>query len=89
MEKYCQMTGLPYNEDMLTWEPSMVEDWKDCVRYDIWHGDILKSNGFFKHSPRTSLPSITDLESAQQEAVKHALPFYEKLYSVRYVPNGV
>jgi len=49
---------------------------------------VIASSGFVKRVPESSKASLKDLHvpSELQEAVKHALPFYEKLYSVRSVP---
>ena len=37
MEMYCREAGLPYTEDMLTWEPKVFPDWKQYPKYYIWH----------------------------------------------------
>ena len=89
MEMYCRTTGLPYAEHMLTWEPKVFAEWKECMHYQVWHGKVMASSGFVKHVPSNSKSSLKDLPSEIQEAVKSALPFYEKLYSVRRVPNGM
>ena len=89
MEMYCKATVLPFAEHMLTWEPKAFPEWKECMYYQAWHGKVIASSGFVKHVPRSSKTSLEDLPPEFQEAVKHALPFYEKLYSVRSVPNGV
>lgn len=86
---YCRTTGLPFAEHMLTWEPKVFPEWKECLRYQAWHGKVIASSGFVKRVPESSKASLKDLHvpSELQEAVKHALPFYEKLYSVRSVPT--
>ena len=89
MEMYCKTTGLPFTKHMLTWESKAFPEWKECVHYQAWFGKVIASSGFTKHSPGSSETSLTDLPPEYQEAVKHALPFYEKLYRVRSVPDGM
>ena len=33
MEEYCNRTGLPFQESMLTWSPGVVPDWEHCLGY--------------------------------------------------------
>ena len=89
MEMYCKATGLPFAEHMLTWESKTFPEWKECMYYEAMHSQVIASSGFVKNTRRSSKTSLEDLPPELQEAVKHALPFYEKLYSVRSVPNGV
>ena len=86
---YCKTTGLPFTEHMLTWEPKTFPEWKECVYYKAWYGKVMASSGFVKHAARSTKTSLNDLPPEYQEAVKHALPFYEKLRRVRSVPNVV
>ena len=87
MKLYCNATGLSFSEDMLTWEPKVFPRWKQCQDYELSHGDIIASTGFKKYSPsKYDTLRLEDLPPEYQEAVKHALPFYEKLHSVRALP---
>ena len=89
MKLYCNATGLPFSEDMLTWEPREIPRWKQCPNYQEWHGEVMTSSGFKKDSPaRYNTLRLEDLSPVFQEAVKHALPFYEKLHSVRTLPSS-
>ena len=87
MKMYCMATDLPFSEDMLSWESRVIPKWKECQHYQVWHGEVMTSSGFKKHSPsRSSTLRLEDLPSDYQEIVKQALPLYEKLHSVRTLP---
>ena len=88
-EMYCKTTGLPFAEHMLTWEPKTFPEWKECLYYKAWHGKVIASSGFMNHAARSTKISLNDLPCEYQEAVKHALPFYEKLHKIRRVPNAM
>ena len=87
LNMYCNVTGLPFSEDMLTWEPKVFPRWKQCQGYEIYHGEVIASSGFKKYSPwRSNTLQLEDIPPAYQEALEDALPFYEKLHSVRTLP---
>ena len=52
MEHYCKETGLPFEEQMLTWEPGEVKDWSQdwmMSRYvHIFKETVMKSSGFYE-----------------------------------------
>ena len=88
MKTYCSATCLPFSEEMLTWEPGLFPKWKEDPCYQIWLGEVMTSSGFKKFSPSSSPTlKVKDLPCDLQEAVKHALPFYEKLHTVRTLPS--
>ena len=43
MKKYCELTGLVYEENMTTWEPGCVPEWEAC-KFG-WHQNVVKSSG--------------------------------------------
>ena len=76
MTTYCNATGLPYSDKMLTWKSREFPDWMDFPHYDAWHGKVMKSTGFVieAESPQ---PQLCDLLPQFQEAAVKALPYYE------------
>ena len=66
----------------------MFPDWKDCSNYGVWHKNVISSCGFSMDTPRTSQMNVDDLPPEYKESIKHAMPLYEKLYSVRSVPTN-
>ena len=75
MENYCNATGLPFSENMLTWEQNKP-DWMKFKHNDVWHEEEVASSGFTV-SQETPQPQMSELQLDFQEAVKKALPFYE------------
>ena len=86
MQLYCSSTGLPFTEDMLTWEPGDINEWSDGGKYDIWHGTAMYSSGFIK--PKPSAPeSLSKYPKIVEECIQDSLPYYEALYQVRTKVN--
>ena len=85
MEQYCNATGLPFNESMLTWTPGVVLDWTENSKCNEWHGAAMMSSGFMKPSSVTQTPSEEDLLLLKEceTAIQEALPYYEAMYSTR------
>ena len=80
MQQYCSVTGLPFDEGMLTWTPGVVSDWTRNPYYQEWHGNAMMSSGFMI----MKLPDQTaELPKEIREAVEQALPFYEAMYAMR------
>ena len=79
MEAYCNATGLPFSENMLTWEPNQKLEWMGFDNDYVWHGKAIASSGFIV-SKESSQPQMSDLPPDFQEAVKKALPFYEIMH---------
>ena len=86
MERYCIATGLPFEEQMLTWEPGEVQDWKTYKYYKEFFSTIMESSGFLK--PRADSTTVTDLSQEAQDVYHQVLPFYEHMYRVRLQPNS-
>ena len=82
LQLYCSATGLPFTEDMLTWEPEEVEEWKLFSSYPVWYGTAMHSSGFMKTTQSTS-ESLTDYPEIVKECIQHSLPYYEALREVK------
>ena len=82
MKLYCFSTGLPFTEDMLTWEPGEIDEWKQFPQYLAWHRTAMYSSGFIK--PKPSAPeSLSEYPKIVEECIQESLPYYEALYQVR------
>ena len=82
MQLYCSSTGLPFTEDMLTWEPGDIEEWKMFPNYLAWFRTVMYSSGFIK--PKPSAPeSLSEYPKIVEECIQESLPYYEALYQVR------
>ena len=88
MQQYCSVTGLPFDEGMLTWTPGVVSDWTGCQSYCVWHSTAMMSSGFTKQLANDT-ENIADLPKDIKDAVEHARPFYEALYAVRLKPANL
>ena len=85
MKLYCSSTGLPFTEDMLTWEPGDIEEWNYGRTYDIWQRTAMYSSGFIK--PKPSAPeSLSEYPKIVEECIQESLPYYEALYQARTCP---
>ena len=82
MQLYCSSTGLPFTEDMLTWEPGEIEEWNHGRKYDVWHRAAMYSSGFIK--PKPSAPeSLSEYPKIVEECIEDSFPYYEALYQAR------
>ena len=85
MKSYCNATGLTYTDDMLTWTPGVVEDWKKSNPYcNIFHERAMMSSGFIKPADSTSHTiSIDELSDDVKEILEDAMTCYQEMYSAR------
>ena len=83
---YCRETGLPFSEEMLTWEPKVFPQWKQYPQYHLWFESVTHSSGFIKQDTEKASKPKVELQPGLQAAVERALPFYDKLYGVRCIP---
>ena len=82
MQLYCSSTGLPFTENMLTWEPGEIEEWKLFPNYLAWYRTAMYSSGFIK--PKPSAPeSLSEYPKIVEECIEESLPYYEALYRIR------
>lgn len=89
MEHYCFVTGLPFQEHMLSWKPGVVhEGWTSFRHSDVWFKDVANSAGFIK--PKLTGAVVADysnLEAEAREVVEYSLPYYDALYPLRMKPT--
>ena len=83
MQKYCEATGLPFEENMVAWTPKSFPDWDNCQECSVWHGDVIKSSGFIQRECPSSPPAMADLPEEVRAVVEESLPYYEDLYRMR------
>ena len=67
MEHYCKETGLPFEEQMLTWEPGEVEGWMTFTYSHVFKETVMKSSGFIKPKEKTDCGSIEHLSKEVQD----------------------
>lgn len=81
VREYCQLVGIPFIEEAMSWEPSMPEAWRRAPR---WHESTGQSAGF----ERVEESSLTDISGnpTLSEYLRHHLPYYEKLRKYRLRP---
>jgi hypothetical protein len=87
MERFCAATGLPFQENMLTWTPGIVTDWTEFTYYKVWHGTAMMSSGFIKPSPLAAEVPATAHPQEIEDVIQRGLPFYEAMYAMRMRPN--
>lgn len=75
MKEYCNRTGLPYREDMLSWEAGVVP--KGWEQWDGWHDDAINSNGLKKR------------EKHKKEKVEKKIDRYEKERKIQAVQDAI
>ena len=85
MKSYCNATGLTYTDDMLTWTPGVVEDWKKVNAHcHIFQERAMMSSGFIKPADSTShTMSIDELSDDVKEILEDAMTCYQEMYSAR------
>ena len=87
MRKYCEATGLSYQENMTEWEPKPVPEWDV---WDGWHDAVLKSSGFLKQKKSKELrksSSFNCLKEDVVDAINEGLHCYKILHEKRLRPN--
>lgn len=82
----CERVGVPFQEDMLSWEPGLIDSnlfftGKLLPFAESWYGNIKKSTGF---QPLRS--SNKELPAHLQPVLKACMPIYEELLKHQLVP---
>lgn len=87
MEAYCKVTNLPFDENMLKWEPGPILDWDV---WNGWHDSALKSSGFTKHDVQQleNFENLDDYPLEVQSCVKECQVYYEFLRSRKTEPTN-
>ena len=95
MKKYCQFTGIPFDEKMLSWEPKKMSEmtWHSAKVLRLanwlmgWYNGALKSTQFQK----PSVPRKIDFETLSEDvrtAIDVTTPYYRYLYEFRLRPDS-
>ena len=74
VSEWCELMGLPYVEDALTWDPGMRPEWE---HWSEWHTSTARATGFNELGPPPPPPRPD--EPRLHEAYQAALPVYERL----------
>ncbi|CAB4011236.1 Hypothetical predicted protein [Paramuricea clavata] len=86
MEKYCEATGLVYQENMTSWEPgATIPEWNI---WDGWHDAVLNSTGLVQKKISQSKPMKLEKKASFEKeevvgSVNESLTCYERLYEKR------
>ena len=72
LEELCQTIGIPFDANMLQWEPGARPE--DGVWAPYWYSNVHQSTSFMKYSPKTA-PFPNQLEPL----LASCLPHYKKL----------
>ncbi|MEV8516346.1 hypothetical protein [Dactylosporangium sp. NPDC051484] len=82
--RYCELTGLPFLPDALTWDQGARPEW---ARTEAWHRDVSRSSGF------TAAANEHPIDPADAERVDALIayhrPFYERLREHRIAGAAV
>ena len=87
LQCYCEAVGIPYEENMTSWEPGPVPEWEACVG---WHEAVLKSSGFSKSADNKSSKhqaAHIEVPAEVQRVIEECIPFYEALKTVSISPK--
>ena len=84
MKKYCEGTGLVYQENMTTWEPGSVPEWDSC-QFNGWHDDVIRSTGLGKRvkKKKEDIPFTPSVEREINDLDEAHSKFYMVLYEKR------
>ena len=88
MQIYCEAAGLPYQENMTSWEPKAVPEWDI---WDGWHDAVLKSSGLIQKRRSQSLEKRSSFDYEREDVVhvfNESLACYEALYEKRLRPRN-
>ena len=80
LSQYCQKTGLVYCNEMLTWQPGVVEDWTEYPYFEEWHGSAMFSSGFSKGLKTSEQQVAETFPSEVEEEIQKAMPYYEDMH---------
>eukprot|EP00043_Microstomoeca_roanoka_P014290 m.141334 g.141334 ORF g.141334 m.141334 type:complete len:220 (-) comp15977_c6_seq1:2657-3316(-) len=75
MAQYCCAVGLPFSENILSWQPGPVSAWRV---WPGWHDDALQSDGIRQKQPKP--PPSVDKVIADMQAEVCALPDHHEQY---------
>ena len=78
---YCEMLGVPYMPESLSWEPGPVPEWEMWTQ---WHEEAQESTGI----KREPLEDDTEVPAGLEGVYDRCLPYYQELYERRLRPTG-
>jgi hypothetical protein len=78
---YCDVVGIPFLPESLTWEPEFKPEWKS---WESWHLDAAKSTGFNKGMEDFDF-TVDDVPRLK-EMYEQCMPYYEVMYEARIRP---
>jgi hypothetical protein len=85
MKKYCEATGLVYEENMTSWASGSVPEWDAC-RFKGWHDAAIKSTGIGR-KPKEKESECCSVKASDEKEVNYAindsLRYYKVLYEKR------
>ena len=81
VKQYCEIVGIEYLPESLTWEPEFKPEWKS---WESWHLDAAKSTGFNKDMEDFDF-TVNDVPRLK-EMYEQCMPYYEALYEARIRP---
>ena len=95
MKKYCELTGIPFNEKMMSWEAKKMTEmtWHSAKVLRLanwlmgWYNGALSSTKFQK----PSVPRQIDVETLSEDvrtAIDVTTPCYRYLYEYRLILNN-
>ncbi|XP_038044265.1 branched-chain-amino-acid aminotransferase-like protein 2 isoform X2 [Patiria miniata] len=95
LRKYCDAVGLPFSQDLLSWQPSdgISSRWHCAPSFRALnsamgtHERALKSESFlFKGNNRVDLMPKDELPEGVVECSECSEPYYKKMYELRLKP---
>jgi hypothetical protein len=78
---YCDVVGIPFLPESLTWEPEFKPEWKS---WESWHLDAAKSTGF--NRDMEDFDFTVDDVPRLKEMYEQCMPYYEVMYEARIRP---
>ncbi|XP_071794350.1 uncharacterized protein [Asterias amurensis] len=94
LKQYCLATGIPFDEQMMHWNPAKVGSLKwHCPRVLRatnrlmgWYNAALNSSGFRKPTPKKKV-EMSELQPDVREAIEFTTPYYQAMYKMRLRPE--
>ncbi|XP_033103139.1 branched-chain-amino-acid aminotransferase-like protein 2 [Anneissia japonica] len=95
MKLYCEKTGIPFRDSMLSWEPTNIWsiNWHSsyALSFAAWmlgyYGKALNSSGFRKADKPKEKVDMSTMDDDLREAVEENMEYYDMLYTNRLVLN--
>ena len=94
LHQYCNLTGIPYTEDLLQWPSGKdaMKSWKGSWEFLL--GTLLPNTGGYYNAaldstcfhPPNAMPRREDLTEDILQCVDFSMPYYEKMYAMRLRP---